>query len=142
VLSLLIWTLQAHAYIPPADPCAPSTKLIGTVQSAAATWTYSPGANPRYPDGRVGTNVTLQVERAIQGQLGSTITVRVPGGTLGTHVTNIPEFPTMEPGTRWALDLGFFQGKFFLQDWQQLDPAAELPSQSYLIQALSDWCSQ
>ena len=61
----------------------------------------------RWNDGRHGieTLVTLEVEQYLKGDLGTSVTVRTPGGQIGPYLSVMPGAPRFAEGDEVALFL-------------------------------------
>lgn len=56
-------------------------------------------------DGRILTDVTLEIEHNWKGEGPGVVTIRQPGGRIGDIVTHVPGTPTFETGQRVVLFL-------------------------------------
>ena len=71
--------------------------VVGRVAGTDAQWT----------DGRrsIETLVTIDVEQYLKGDMGRSVTIRVPGGQVGPYLSLMPGAPDSRPATRWCSSL-------------------------------------
>jgi hypothetical protein len=100
---VLLAAAVSHATVlVPADLSELSRSAVAIVRGTVTV------ASPQWADGRrrVETLVTLQVQQVLKGEVGTTLTFKVPGGRMGRYRSMMVGAPGFQPGDEVVVFLG------------------------------------
>ena len=148
----MIWlaTLDAWAFIEPADPCLGNLVFVGTVIGRESWFQSAPGIEPRHPDGRIATRFTLSVDLVVVDSTGDAadgvIEISLSGGRIGTLQMAAGCTPELEIGERWSFALNRLPDRVdphvLGHAWSRVPPEVVLPAAEPLRTAWAAYCGE
>lgn len=96
-----------------------ATIVVGRVESTSSRWEKSPDA-PLWSRGSIVTDVRVVADDVLRGSAGGTLTVTVPGGSVGDWSMPVEDAARFAPGGRYLVFLGAGGG---VVGWRQGNPA-------------------